>query len=75
MKIVGILLVGLVSGFLAAAVSLATGSTLWAALVNYFAAGMVATMLGVVVVIWRASVSERPDDTNLVLSNAHSASE
>lgn len=74
MKIVGILLVGLVAGMLAAAFSLATGGTLWAALVTYVAAGMVATVLGLGVVIWRVWVFEHDDDTDLILSGAHPAS-
>ncbi len=54
MKIVGILLLALVGGILAAAFSLGSGGTVWAALANYLAAGMMVTVLGLVVVIWRA---------------------
>lgn len=73
MKIVGILLIAVISGFVAAGVSLASGGSLWASLGNYLAAGMIATMLGLGVVIWRAIGAERPRMGPL-LTAAHSAS-
>ena len=70
MKVVGILLIAVISGFVAAGVSLASGGSLWASLGNYLAAGMVATMLGLVVVIWRAIDAERPR-ARPILTGAH----
>lgn len=60
MKIVGILLIGLMSGVLAAAVSLGSGGTIWAALLNYIGIGLVASLCAVIVIIWRAYEVERP---------------
>jgi tellurite resistance protein TehA-like permease len=60
MKIVGILLLGLIAGVVAASVNLGSGGTLWTALLNYLGFGMIATLLGMIVVIWRAWEAERP---------------
>lgn len=60
MKMVGILFVALVAGVVAATVSLGSGGSLWAAVVTYFAAGTVATFLGLIAVIWRAWAAEQP---------------
>ena len=73
MKVVGILLIGLMSGIAAAAFSFGSGGTVWAALLNYIGVGMVATVLGVVVLIWRAWEVERPGHS-IVLSGATSTS-
>jgi hypothetical protein len=73
MKIVGILILSLVAGLLAASVSIGTGGSLWAALINYLAVGMVATILGLAVVIWRAWEAERPN-SGMALNSAASAS-
>jgi uncharacterized membrane protein YraQ (UPF0718 family) len=72
MKIVGILVLSLVAGLLAAGVSIGTGGSLWAALINYLAVGMVATVLGLAVVIWRAWEAERPN-SDMALNGAASA--
>jgi hypothetical protein len=60
MNVVGILIVSLVSGLLAAGVNLSSGGSLWTALLNYLGIGMLATVVGVTVVIWRAWEAERP---------------
>lgn len=72
MKIVGILVLGLVSGVIAATVSLVSGGSLWAALLNYLAVGMATTLLGVTAIIWRAWEAERPNE--IMLNGATSAS-
>ena len=74
MRIVGILLVGLVAGVLAAGVSLASGGSLLAAFASYVLAGMIVTMLGVVVVTVRTWAAERPVG-KFVLGNLRSTSE
>lgn len=73
MKVVGILVLALVCGLVAAGVSLGSGGSLWAAFVNYFAFGMLATLFGFALVIWRAWEGERPTG-KLVLGGAASAS-
>ena len=60
MKIVGILLIGVMSGVLAAVVSLGSGGTIWAALLYYIGIGQVASLCAVIVIIWRAYEAERP---------------
>lgn len=72
MKVVGILIVAMVCGIVAAGVSLGSGGSLWAAFVNYFAAGMLATLFGLALVIWRAWEAERPSG-KLVMGGAASA--
>jgi predicted alpha/beta hydrolase len=66
MKIVGILVLGVVSGLLAAAASIGWGGTFWEALANYFLVGMAATMFGLVVVILRAWDGEMPSSKQMI---------
>lgn len=72
MKIVGILVFAVMCGVLAAAVSLGSGGSLWAAMANYFVAGMIATLLGLVLVIWRSLDGARSDG-KLTLGDTASA--
>ncbi len=74
MKIVGILILGMISGMLAAVVSLGWGGSFWDAVVNYVLVGMAATLLGLIVVILRAWDAERPAAKQMIGPEA-SASE
>lgn len=70
MKIVGILILGLLSGILASVVSLSWGGSFWDAVVNYFLVGMAATLLGLIVVILRAWEGERSGSKRMFGSQA-----
>lgn len=59
MKIFGILILSLLSGLLAAGISIAWGGSFWDAVVNYFLIGTATTLFGVAVVAIRVMETDQ----------------
>lgn len=66
MRSLGVILGGLAAAMMAAVLQLASGAGFWAALASYLLVGMIATGLGMTLLIKRAWDAERPAE-NLVL--------
>jgi uncharacterized membrane protein YraQ (UPF0718 family) len=75
MNVAGILVMGLVAGFVASGVSIGAGGSFWAALVNYLIFGMAATTLGVILLIWRAGEAQSPRSKIILSSVPQTAGE
>lgn len=66
MKIFGILIISLVSGLLAAGVSIVLGGSLWEAVVNYLMIGMAVSLFGAVVIALRAIDADQSNSKPMI---------